>query len=136
MPLYMCNAKPGAIDETAKPEIAADVTRIHCDITDAPPTFVHAFFVEGAADLPLNEKSAVVLGTIRGGRNDQQKQQIADEITQSIHQHAGLPVNEIGVLIIETPASWVMEGGDLLPEPGEEAEWLKAHDAKLAAASQ
>ncbi len=136
MPLYMCNAKPSAIEGAVKSKIAADITRIHCAVTDAPPTFVHAFFVDGADHLPLNDKSAIVLGTIRGGRNDGQKQQIADDITQSVHQHTGLAVDQIGVLIIETPASWVMEGGDLLPEPGEEAEWLKAHDAKLAAAGQ
>ena len=26
-------------------------------------------------------------------------------------------------------ASWVLEGGDIMPEPGEEAEWLAKHAA-------
>ena len=37
------------------------------------------------------------------------------------------------VLTADTPASWVMEGGDILPEPGEEEAWLAKHNAKLAA---
>ena len=31
------NAAKGAIDDAAKPKIAADITRIHCDVTGAPP---------------------------------------------------------------------------------------------------
>ena len=27
----------------------------------------------------------------------------------------------------DVAAKWVMEGGELLPEPGEEAAWLKRH---------
>ena len=46
MPLYLCNAAKGAISDAAKPKIAADITRIHCEVTGAPPQFVHAFFVE------------------------------------------------------------------------------------------
>ncbi len=134
MPLYMCNAKKGAISDAAKTKIAADITRIHCEVTDAPPTFVHAFFFEDAPHAPLNGKSAFLFGTIRGGRNDEQKQRIVDEMTRAIHTHTTIPLDEIAAMIADTPASWVMEGGDLLPEPGEEAEWLKAHEAKLAAA--
>lgn len=134
MPLYMCNAAKGMIDDDAKPKIAADITRIHCEITNAPPTFVHAFFFEDAPNVPLNGKSAALFGTIRGGRNASQKNQIVEEMCLSIHRHTDIPLDEITAAIADTPASWVMEGGDLLPEPGEEAEWLKAHEAKLAAA--
>ncbi len=134
MPLYMCNAPKGMIDDEAKPKIAADITRIHCEITNAPPTFVHAFFFEDAEHMPLNGKSAFLFGTIRHGRNDVQKQQIVEEMSQSIHMHTDIPLDEISAMISDTPASWVMEGGDLLPEPGEEADWLKAHEAKVAAA--
>lgn len=133
MPLYSCNAAKGAIPQDAKAKIADDITRIHCDITDAPATFVHAFFFEDAPHQPLGGKTAFLFGSIRAGRTDAQKQQLVDEMRQSIHTHAGIPLDEIEVMTADTPASWVMEGGDLLPEPGEEAEWLKAHEAKLAA---
>ncbi len=133
MPLYMTNAAQGVIDDAAKKKIAADITRIHCDVTDAPPAFVHAFFVEDAPHMPLDDKSAFLLGSIRAGRNDEQKAQIIEEMRQSIHEHAGLQLDDIQVVIRDTPASWVMEGGDIMPEPGEEEAWFTAHEAKQAA---
>ncbi|MEM1086339.1 MAG: tautomerase family protein [Pseudomonadota bacterium] len=133
MPLYSCNTKTGAIPETAKAKIAQDITDIHCDVTGAPPTFVHAFFFEEATHQPLGDYTAFLFGQIRSGRTEQQKQDIRERMAASISDHAGIPVDQIFVTTTDTPASWVMEGGDLLPEPGEEAEWLAAHEAKLAA---
>lgn len=135
MPLYTCNAAKGAISDTAKAEIADDITRIHCDVTGAPSTFVHVFFFEDAPHLPLNGKKAWVHGGIRAGRTDAQKMQITEQITESVRAHTGLPVDSIMCTTLDTPASWVMEGGDILPEPGEEAAWLEAHAAKVSAPS-
>ena len=134
MPLYMCNTKSGEIDEAAKAKIAADITEIHCRITDAPPTFVHSFFFEKFPLIDLEEKTVVLVGNIRAGRTDEQKQQMIEEMRASIHKHAAISLDEIEVRTNDTPASWVMEGGDLLPEPGEEAQWLAEHEAKLAKA--
>ena len=72
-------------------------------------------------------------GSIRAGRNEEQKTQIIDEMRQAIHEHAGLALDDINVVIRDTPASWVMEGGDIMPEPGEEEAWFAAHEAKKAA---
>lgn len=132
MPLYMCNSTKGAIPEEAKPKIAADIANIHCEITDAPPTFVHALFLEEAPQVPLEGKTALLYGSIRHGRTEAQKQEIVDRMAASIHRHAGIPLEEILATTVDVPASWVMEGGDILPEPGEEEEWLKAHHAKSA----
>ena len=127
MPLDMCNSLKGTIPEEAKSKIAADITNIHCDVTDAPPTFVHAFFVEDAPQLPLSGNRVFLMGSIRDGRTEEQKQTLVDQMKQSINTHAGVPLDEIMMATIDVPASWVMEGGDILPEPGEEEEWLKAH---------
>lgn len=133
MPLYVCNAAKGAISQNAKSKIAEDVTRIHCDVTGAPATFVHVFFFEDAPQWSLNGKSALLFGSIRAGRTDEQKKQIADEIRHSLRTQTEMVDNDIITMIADTPASWVMEGGDLMPEPGEEAAWLAAHEAKMAA---
>ena len=133
MPLYIVNAKQGALLEDAKPKIAADVTRIHCDVTDAPPDFVHVFFFEDGPMPPLADKSAMLYGQIRAGRTDEQKAQITREMAASIAEHTGLAAASVHAFTTDTPASWVMEGGDVLPEPGEEEEWLARHHAKLAA---
>ena len=132
MPLYICNSKPGSIPAEAKPKIAEDVTRIHCDVTGAPAKFVHVFFFENAPNPPLGDTTATLYGQIRHGRNDEQKAQICAEMKDSILTHAGLSAEQVMAFTTDTPASWVMEGGDILPEPGEEEAWLAAHEAKLA----
>lgn len=133
MPLYVCNAAKGTISDAAKPKIASDITRIHCDVTGAPPTFVHAYFFEEAPHQPLGDMTAFLSGSIRHGRTDAQKAQIIKEMRESIHEHTDIPLEDIGMETTDVPASWVMEGGDLLPEPGEEEAWLAAHHAKMAA---
>lgn len=127
MPLYVCNAAKGAIKDDAKPKIAADITRIHCDVTGAPPEFVHAFFVEDAPNQPLGEKTAFLFGSIRAGRNDEQKARIVSQMRQSIETHAGIALDQIDMVTVDVPASWVLEGGAIMPEPGEEAEWMAKH---------
>ena len=131
MPLYVCNSREGLIADDAKARIAKDITDIHCEVTGAPPTFVHAFFFEEAPHVPMGDSSAVLFGQIRAGRTDEQKAEMIERMSESIHAHAGIPRSEIVATTSDTPASWVMEGGDLLPEPGDEAEWLAAHEAKL-----
>ena len=134
MPVYMLNTAAGAIDGPAKAKIAADITHIHCEVTGALPAFVNAFFFEAASHLPLGDKSVTVYGGIRAGRTDEQKARIKDRIRQSIGQHAGLALEGIVVDIRDTPASWTMEGGAIMPEPGEEAAWLAANAAKAGEA--
>ena len=133
MPLYICNSKPGTVSEEAKARIADDVTRIHCEVTDAPPTFVHVFFFEDGPQPPLGDKRAMIYGQIRAGRTDAQKADIASQMGAALAQHTGVAADDLLVFTTDTPASWVMEGGDILPEPGEEEAWLAAHEAKMAA---
>lgn len=130
MPLYMTNGAAGALDDDAKKKIADDITRIHCDITGAPPNFVHAFFGEGIPDMPLGDKSVLTFGNIRSGRTDAQKDDIKSQVRQAISGHTNLPLAAVGVMIFDTPAHWAMEGGEIMPEPGQEAAWLEAHSLK------
>jgi len=132
MPLYICNTKSDAMPAKARAKIASDITRIHCEVTGAPPQFVHAFFFEDRDTPPLGDKTAILFGSIRHGRTDEQKAQICAEMRASIHEHSGIALEQVVAFTRDTPASWVMEGGDILPEPGEEGAWLAAHEAKLA----
>ena len=122
-----------AIVDAAKPKIAADITRIHCDVTGAPPQFVHAFFTEDSPAQPLDGKTAILFGSIRAGRTDDQKARIVSEMRQSVQTHTGIALEHIGMTTADVPASWVLEGGEIMPEPGEEAEWLAKHHAVPAA---
>ena len=124
MPLYICNSAPNAIPESKKAKIAADVTDIHCEVTGAPRSFVHVFFFEDAPQQPLNGKSAFLFGNIRAGRTEKQKQELVESMRASISGHTGLSPDDIAVDTTDVPAGWVMEGGTLLPEPGDEDDWL------------
>ena len=133
MPLYLCSSKKDALDEEAKGKIANAITDIHCAVTGAPASFVHAMFFEDVPQIPLNDNTIVVRGTIRQGRSDKQKNEIAERIKDALVKHAAVAPNCVDALIRETPASWVMEGGEIMPEPGEEDEWFAAQESRRQA---
>ncbi len=130
MPLYICNSKKDVIDSKARQAIARDITRIHCAVTGAPESFVHAVFFEEAPQFPLDDKTLYVMGTIRKGRSDTQQQEIAQAIRASLAQQGGVGLEHTEARIRETPASWVLEGGEIMPEPGEEEAWFAAQAAR------
>ncbi len=127
MPLYRCAIREGLSSEAQRSQIAKEVVRIHCGVTGAPPSFVHAFFHERPSSELPEGRSAFVLGTIRWGRTDEQKAEIVSELTKSVATALGCSESEVGVVTVDIPSKWNMEGGSLLPEPGEEAAWLEQH---------
>ena len=127
MPLYRIALREGSSTEAQRAQIAKEVVRIHCGVTGAPPSFVHAFFDEPPLDALPDGKAAFVLGSIRWGRTDAQKAEIVSELTNSVSDTLGLDAAEVAVLTVDIPSRWNMEGGELLPEPGEEEAWLARH---------
>ena len=127
MPLYRCAVAAGSTSLEQREQISKEIVRIHCDVTAAPPSFVHAFFNEVPdAELP-GDKVAFVLGSIRKGRTDEQKRRLVSEMAQSVANALVCKASDVGVVTADVPSKWIMEGGELLPEPGEEAEWLARH---------
>lgn len=120
MPLYICGAPADALDDGKRRRIAEAITRIHCELTGAPPTFAHVVFDESKAEYS-------VFGTIRAGRTEEVKADLRRQMARAVAETVGVEADKVGVLTADVPASWVMEGGALLPEPGEEDEWLAAH---------
>ena len=129
MPLYRCAIREGLSTEAQRAQIAKDVVRVHCGVTGAPAIFVHAFFSERApSELPEGH-AAYVFGTIRWGRTDEQKAQIRSDLRTSVATALGCSEDEVGVTTVDIPSKWNMEGGEIMPEPGEEAAWLEKHQA-------
>lgn len=127
MPLYRCAIQEGLSTESQRAQIAKEVVRVHCGVTGAPPAFVHAFFSErSASELPEGQL-AFVFGTIRWGRTDAQKAEIRSELRRSVASTLGCAESEVGVTTVDIPSKWNMEGGALLPEPGEEDAWFAKH---------
>lgn len=122
MPLYQCATPPATLDDEGRQRIATDVTRIHCELTGAPPDFVHVVFVDSAGN--AGEPAASVLGSIRAGRSEALRRQLAKQIAEAVAGTLGVGSERVAVRTLEIPAAWVMEGGALLPEPGDEEGWL------------
>jgi phenylpyruvate tautomerase PptA (4-oxalocrotonate tautomerase family) len=123
MPVYQCSVSPSRLDDAKRQQIASEITRIHCESTGAPPDFAHVLFVDAPESAG---PGASVLGTIRAGRPDALKARMAAAIAEAVAKTIGEEPGLVRVLL-DVPASWVMEGGALLPEPGEEADWLARH---------
>ena len=136
MPLYICNTQQSTLDSEQKTAIAQSIVDIHCSVTGAPACFVHTVFFEEAAQFPLDEQRLNVRGTIRKGRTNDQKDLIAAQIEQMLVEKTDAEPEEVIALIRETPASWVIEGGEIMPEPGQEAAWLAAQAKKKAGATE
>ena len=64
MPLYRCTVAEGLTTFEQRSLISKEITRIHCEITGAPPEFVHAFFAEDADGQLPDGQQAFVLGSI------------------------------------------------------------------------
>jgi phenylpyruvate tautomerase PptA (4-oxalocrotonate tautomerase family) len=122
MPVYHCTLPASRLDDGKREQIAGEVTRIHCESTGAPPDFAHVLFV----DAPEGG-GASVLGSIRAGRPAELKARMAAAIAEAVAKAIGGEPADVRVHLLDVPASWVMEGGALLPEPGEEAGWLARH---------
>ena len=64
MPLYRCAIREGLSNEAQREQIAKEIVRIHCGVTGAPPSFVHAFFQERPASQLPESQAAFVLGNL------------------------------------------------------------------------
>lgn len=123
MPFYRTNIRPGLLDLEARAVFSQDVVDVHCGVTGAPPSFVHVMYTE--TDAMPDGIDGQVFGTIRSGRNGEQKAEIAARLSVLLSERAGVPVDAVTVSTADIEASYTMEGGVLLPEPGsaEEAAW-------------
>jgi phenylpyruvate tautomerase PptA (4-oxalocrotonate tautomerase family) len=138
MPLYACFIQEGALTREQKAEIAGEITRIHCDLTGAPPSFVHVRFHTTAPGEGYTggkpAKSAVLDGSIRAGRPREVKAKLLHELSAMYQRISGISKWDLVVALREIPASDVMEAGHILPEPSEEAAWLAKHGGSWEAA--
>jgi phenylpyruvate tautomerase PptA (4-oxalocrotonate tautomerase family) len=120
MPVYHCSIPEAELDDAKRERIAREITRIHCEKTGAPPEFAHVLF----ADAP---SGAGVVGSIRAGRSAALRAEMQEAMVAAVAEALGRKAARVRVKLLEVPASWVMEGGAVMPEPGEEAAWLARH---------
>ena len=128
MPYYRWAVPKDSVPYEKRAEVALAVTDIHCGGTGAPRSFVHVVFDESDS---RRETPYYLDGFNRAGRPEEVKAQLLSDLVASFREITGAPTDQVSGRIHEGPASWTMEGGMVLPEPGEEtAEWYE-HDERI-----
>jgi phenylpyruvate tautomerase PptA (4-oxalocrotonate tautomerase family) len=135
MPIYQCTSADGLLDDSARENIAKEITRIHCDATGAPASFVNVLFHEthegGHFVDGRPSGHSIVFGAIRQGRDIETRQSMLRELSQMWTRLTGQPEGEVLVTLTEVPAENMIEGGLILPEPGQERAWFAKNSARL-----
>ncbi len=140
MPLYLCSTPADTLPPDTRQRIATAITEVHCAETGAPRQFVHVVFFdrehrEVAARLAgttMKDARCQLFGSIRSGRSGTVRQRLVDGMRDGVARILDLDRSEVVMSTRDVDARWVMEGGELLPEPGEEAAWLARHSVEAS----
>jgi phenylpyruvate tautomerase PptA (4-oxalocrotonate tautomerase family) len=121
MPFYTVTAPENSITADQKHALAKAITRVHADVTGAPESFVHVTFLNPSSDDWFSggapSQGFRVDGRIRAGRSDVDKQRLLRELSR-------VSVDITGSGVTDVPSKFLIEGGRIAPEPGQEQAWF------------
>ena len=136
MPTYVCTVREGQLSPDQKSRIAAEVTRIHSEVTGAPTFFAQVIFEEvkpgnhfiGGVPLVHDQlyDQIFVYGRVRAGRSIQDKLKMIKLMAEAVGEAAGVRKTGVWVYIAELPPRQMIEYGYVLPDPGDEEVWTNA----------
>ena len=93
-----------------------------------PSTYVNVVFHELPTDNVYTDgvpaSPVLVGGWVRAGHPEDKTTRLAQEIADAVTRIAGLPAERVLVVMQSSPARFAVEGGRVLPEPGEEQAWI------------
>ena len=122
MPLYGLTSHRKISLENRK-KLANLFTDAHCSIMIAPEQFVHVIFSEG---IPLIGNNGLYIhANVRKGRNTSQIENLCQTLTEGCAEILQISEDKIHINLMEIEAKWCMEGGYIMPDPGEEDEWME-----------
>jgi len=122
MPLYTVACRKG-LSQEIRAAVSTAITDTHCDVTDAPAEFVNVIFMDGYS-LKKGYLLSVIGGVRSGGnRNSELIEKLQGSLLTNVGMAANLSMEKVSIQLFGVKASWVMEGGKILPEPGAENEW-------------
>lgn len=129
MPTYaFTSARKLTAAERAR--LVESVTTIHQVEATAPRYFVQVVFYNvelGSIFIggePASPDHVWVRADIRSGRTREQKAKMLQRIMRETSEILGISEQAVWVYISDIPAHGVLEFGNVLPEPGGEAQWL------------
>jgi phenylpyruvate tautomerase PptA (4-oxalocrotonate tautomerase family) len=130
MPIYTCTTVESALTGEVKAALAAEITRIHSMINHVPSTYVNVVFNEHPTENVYTDgvpaSPLLITGWVRDGHPAAETTRLAKEIANAATRIAGISKERVLVVFESSPAHYAVEGGRVLPEPGEEAAWLAA----------
>jgi phenylpyruvate tautomerase PptA (4-oxalocrotonate tautomerase family) len=128
VPIYTCTANDETLSAESKTALAGEIARIHSAINHVPSTYVNVVFHELPADAMYTDgrpaAPVLVTGWVRAGHPDADTTRLATEIAAAVGRISGVPAERVMVVFLSSPAHYAVEGGRVLPEPGEEQAWL------------
>jgi phenylpyruvate tautomerase PptA (4-oxalocrotonate tautomerase family) len=128
MPLYQIMNPKGAFTRETKQQIAAGISEIHLARAGGLKAFINVIFNEyeaGDGYIAAEEDSPVIVsGSVRAGRDQQQKTDIMNDIMALMTQTGGIGVKKLVIAISDVNPANAMEWGHIMPEVGQEQEWL------------
>lgn len=122
MPLYsLTSSKYLSTDN--KQKLVNLFTDAHCSIMVAPEQFVHVVFFEG---IPIiGNKSLYIHANVRLGRTQDQIDRVCEAFRKGCAKILQVSEDKIHINLMEISGKWAMEGGFVMPDPGEEDEWME-----------
>lgn len=130
MPIYTCTTTESTITAERKAVLAGEIARIHAEINHVPSTYVNVVFHELPRDSVYTDgrpaNPLLVTGWVRDGHPEDETTRLATAIAAAATRITAIPAERVLVVFESSPAHYAVEGGRVLPEPGEEAAWLAA----------
>ncbi|RDK11944.1 tautomerase family protein [Cupriavidus lacunae] len=130
MPTYVVHAASDLLSQKTKQEIAASITDSHNKVTGANSFFAQVIFLDISignhfvGGRPLRHDQVFVHGHVRAGRTPEQKADLLKRIVAGVCKIAGVPKVSVWGYLSELPPSQMIEYGELLPQPGQETQWM------------
>jgi phenylpyruvate tautomerase PptA (4-oxalocrotonate tautomerase family) len=128
MPIYTCTTSESTLQPDTKAALAQEIGRIHAAINKVPSTYVNVIFHELPKDNVYTDgvpaSPVMVSGWVRAGHPEAETTRLAKEIANAITRLTGVAAERVLVVMQSSPAQFAVEGGRVLPEPGEEQAWF------------
>jgi len=128
VPIYSCTTTESTLSAQTKKALAGEIGAIHSAINHVPSTYVNVVFHELPGECVYTDRAStsplLVSGWLPGGHPKSEVSRLATEIAAAVTRIAGVPAERVLVVFESSPASFAVEGGRVLPEPGQEAAWI------------
>ncbi|CAN5682866.1 tautomerase CCH2 [soil metagenome] len=135
MPIYTVTTAESVLTTDTKSALAGEIARIHSAINHVPSTYVNVVFHELPADNVYTDgapaRPLLITGWVRNGHPEADTTRLATSIAAASATITGVCADRVMVVFQSSPAHYAVEGGRVLPAPGEESAWLaagKEHD--------